>query len=45
MKFNEVDREAFLARFADFYSQSAEKYGPEFERLLTRICRSDEEAQ
>ncbi len=45
MKFNEVDREAFLARFADFYGQSNEKYGPEFERLLTRIRRSDGEAQ
>jgi tripartite ATP-independent transporter DctP family solute receptor len=45
MTFNEVDREAFLARFADFYSRSSEKYGPEFERLLIRMRRSGEEAQ
>ena len=41
MKFNEVDRQAFLARFAAFYDQSAEKYGPEFKRLLRQIRQSD----
>jgi TRAP-type transport system periplasmic protein len=45
MKFNEVDREAFLAQFAEFYDRSNEKYGPEFERLLTRIRQSDGETQ
>ena len=45
MKFNDVDRQAFLARFASFYSRSAEKYGPEFERLLTSIRQSNEEIQ
>jgi TRAP-type C4-dicarboxylate transport system substrate-binding protein len=45
MEFNEIDQQAFLARFADFYRRSAQKYGPEFERLLARIHPSGEEAQ
>ena len=45
MTFNEVDRPAFLARFGSFYGQSAEKYGPEFERLLTSIREGNEESR
>ncbi len=45
MKFNEVDRSAFLERFDTFYDRCIEKYGPEFERLLTQIRRGAEEVE
>jgi tripartite ATP-independent transporter DctP family solute receptor len=45
MKFNEVDRQAFLARFDAFYDRYARKYGPRFEGLLTAIRQSDKETR
>lgn len=37
MTFNEVDRDAFLARFEGFYDKYREKYGAIFADLLDRI--------
>jgi tripartite ATP-independent transporter DctP family solute receptor len=45
MKFNEVDRQAFLDRFATFYSHYVEKYGPQFEQLLIEVSQTAEESR
>ncbi len=44
MKFNDVDRQAFLERFDAFYDRLGKKFGPDFERLLNQIRQDTGEA-
>jgi TRAP-type transport system periplasmic protein len=45
MKFNQVDRQAFVTQFDTFYRRCAAKYGPEFEQLLMQIRDDGEGAR